>query len=244
MLSQMNGRLHKHIIERNFLGRVPMVKFSYDLTNSAVTHVNDLLGRADYGKNFTPSDPTKFAPPTQVLTKPTKPLFKAQWRKKAVTLYNEAMAASTGQERVDNQYKVPIFECPDDMNLCTLGLDYAFFMNRVLFDLKRSRGEHRGHVQIADPLPPAEWIAPAPFPVPANQDALPSTEERIESMRFFIVENKKKRQRLSRESRKTTDLHLIAIADELEGARERIDSGYDAEDLTHEDNHGDSCDDD
>lgn len=230
----MTGALHKHLIERNFLGRVPIVKFNYDQTSYSVEKVQFLLKGADYGKNFRPNDPTKFAPPTQVLTGDPAgmPEIKTRFFKKMLTVYDQNVEYINSLKAVNNDYKIPTFNYPADMNLGMLGIDYLSIMNKVLFHMKKSRAEHRGHVPIADPLPPAEWVAPPMFPMddPIRNDVMPNTDERVMSMKNFVVENKKKRQRMFRASRNATDKYLVELSDSLDDVHERIKTQYEEED--------------
>ncbi|KAI1296917.1 hypothetical protein HDE_05198 [Halotydeus destructor] len=227
-LNMMTGKLHKAIIEKNFMGRVPTVKFNHDQTTSTVSTVQTKLKEADYGKNFKPSDPTKFAPPTQVATGKPKVELLTTYFKKRVAVFNAEQARLNSMAADSSGYKVPTFQCPADMNLNILGIEYLKIMNKVLFTAKRSRAEHRGFNPVADPLPPAEWISPPIFPPdePENLSVESSPKYRMDVMKRFMVDNKKKRERMSRQARREADEQLVSISEHLEGAKSRLYSDY------------------
>lgn len=235
-LNMLTGRLFKYITERNFMGKVPIIKFNYDQTTAVTDNVQKILKEADYGKNFVASDPRKFSPPTQVLTGKERLSIKPDYRKLAAVLYDENTAAINSINLKKPDYKVLTFAHPENMNLNVLGIDYLGIMNKVLFFMKRSRAEHRGFVPIADPLPPAEWIAPPPFSTSESKpDLEPSSEDRIALMRKFVIENKKKRQRMSRDSRNFADLCVEEVAETLDVVKESLESKYSETDQFEED---------
>ena len=120
---------------------------------------------------------------------------------------------------------------PDDMNMKTLDLDYEEMINIVLVNLKKSRAQHRTFNAVADPLPPPDWIK--------NQNVqdehVYNTDERIEEMKKFLVENRKKRQRLARNARKDIILKQMLVDIEMNEAKDVYDSIQDVRNLEDED---------
>lgn len=229
-LNQLTGKLHKYVSERNFLGRVPKFKFQYDTTANTVALVHTLIQKADCGPDFEPTDATRFAPPTRTLSdhekaKPDLNINSRASLEKSIQLYNRTQNDGDG-DAATPEYKVPTFEHPEDMNLNVYGIDYKGIMNKVLFHMKRARSQHTACPPVADPLPPAEWIAPAPFPAADESSTVQPTSERIDIMRKFIIENKKKRKRSAREARREKEIELMKLSLHIDEARERVHSQY------------------
>ena len=218
------------------MGRIPQIQFNHDLSCNRAAFVRKLIQKADYGPGFVPSDPTIFTPPTKVISNEEKSIEDLKFKRRGFSLYKRSLVlfdeyrTESDPSKTNNENKTPVFEHPEDMNLNVLGLDYRSIMDKVLFHMKKTRAEHRGYNAVADPLPPAEWVAPAPFPATDDEtEPSLSPDERINIMKKFMVDNRKKRHRMSRDARRELDERLMILAEHVDGARERLNSEYDAQ---------------
>lgn len=102
-----------------------------------------------------------------------------------------------------------VLKHPTDMRMDVLNLNYKELMSIVLSTMKKARAQHRYYPAVADPLPPAEWIAPPEIHIGVHNEEYLDSETRIIMMKKFIIENRKKRQRITKEARKKEILSKI-----------------------------------
>lgn len=190
----MIGRLHQHIIDRNFMHSVPWIHFVLDVQQNHCEEVERLLKKCDFGQDFEPFDNTLFETPYEVISRlDEKPNAKM----------------NTKFENSEKVYEFLTLQKPNDMKMNVLGLNYELIMNIVLSNLKRSRAQHRSFNAVADPLPPTDWSNTTTLDNNEIQ-AVYNTDQRIKAMKKFLVENRKKKQRLSRDARKRDILDQFA----------------------------------
>lgn len=218
----LTGQINRVINDYNFMGKVPHIEFVYDTRELHIEEIESLLEKADMGSDFQQSDPTLFKTPYQVLTETTQ--------NKKIKKSKESKQQTNTNE--NDTYSYLKMKKPDDMDMKTLDLNYEEMINIVLVNLKKSRAQHRSFNAVADPLPPPDWIK--------NQNVqnehIYNTDERIEEMKKFLIENRKKRQRLARNARKDIILRQMLVDIEMNEAKDAYDSVQeDVQDFKDED---------
>ncbi len=209
MLDQMKGKLHQHLIDRNFMTSVPWIQFVLDIQENHTEEVERVLKKCDFGEDYKPFDNTLFETPYEKINRlDEKPNSKLNDR----------------FENSEKVYELLTLQKPNDMKMNLLGLDYELIMNIVLSNLKKSRAQHRSFNAVADPLPPPDWSIPlTQLNINNESDAVYNTEERIKVMKKFLIENRKKKQKLSREARKRQILEQMALRDEMNDRINRLE---------------------
>lgn len=221
LIPTLTGKL----IERNFMGNIPVIRFCFD-TNQINT---EMLDKA-FSNLAIKSDPTAFTPPTKDATGyVVRPMGAKRWAKR-VAKFNEQFKEeqeSTQQEQLAMKmnYKYNKFEAPKDMSLDFAGLDYENCMNRVCEQLRRIRSKTL-QSEKTEPLPPAHWVEGPSVPPPDHlrfaNDPKATTEYRLKSMKDFIVGNRKKKNYVFKVQAREKEEHIAFISDNLNEARDRI----------------------
>ncbi|RWS25550.1 putative ribosome-binding factor A-like protein [Leptotrombidium deliense] len=213
-LQFFTGKLNKMVQEKNFMQVLPIMRFVFDRETFAKKEVEHLLNKADMGSTFSPTDPTSLETPSERLTSK-----KGKYKTDVSTYIKEGEDIKYTPEPI-----VPTFLCPPDMHLNALGLDYRTLINKVLFFMKKSRAEHRNFNAVADPLPPADWVAPpilhAPPDFEESESERVKTAQRVKDMQMFIIENRKKRERLKKQAIKETEERFQLVTEQLDEAME------------------------
>ena len=126
---------------------------------------------------------------------------------------------------------VSTFEAPGDMKLDSRGLEYRKIMNRVLAGMKRVRSAEYSHPlnPVADPLPPSTWVSPPIFPTDHEllQRANPQhTDARLDSMKSFVINYKKKQNRMFKDNRRELDEKLFQVHSDLHSIKSNLEHEY------------------
>lgn len=197
----LKGNLHQNMLDRHIMNRIPLITFVYDTHENHLQEIERLLKIADYGEDFVPNDPTLFETPYETLSKSSgKPPGK--------------------QNAIEVTYDCIKLQKPPDMKMDVFGLEYEKIMNIVLENLNKSRAQHRSFNAVADPLPPPDWFNQIK---PPQDEPVYDTDFRLKMMKKFLVDNRKKRQRLSRTARKNEILEKLSIDEEMNIAKMRYD---------------------
>lgn len=225
-LNALGGELAKKMIERNFMTVIPIIRFNFDKNKVATENIYNAL---KHQQRDTKPDVNK---PPVVPEPPTldakgyfriDPLRPKLYQKKVLLFYEEFSKKKSAEDK--SNYKIPSFKSPEDMNLVVFGLDYKQTMDKILANLKRSRAEHRGYNPVADPLPPSSWVSPSqPTPDHLKDKIKLDTYDRIQIMKNFIVENKRKKDRMYRVSKAEKDDYYLSISDRLDSVMEKVQS--------------------
>ena len=182
---------------------VPWIQFVLDITENHCEEVERILQRCDFGADFEPSDSTLFKTPYETMSRSDeKPKTKT----------------SDKFECNQNVYQFLKIQKPMDMQMNCLGLDYESIINSVLINLNKCRAQHRSFNAVADPLPPPDWSVHPQAETNTKSEAVYNTEERIKAMKRFLIENRKKREKLSREKKRLVVLQEMQITSHLNDA--------------------------
>lgn len=273
-LSSLAGILHKKMIERNFMGLMPRIRFNYDQNKAAMQIIesidvqggvrghnhqfrhgsvdgesiksdlkgesikSDLNGESIKSNNRNEGGRTeefqKVAPQPKpdhagyTRIDPMRPRF---WARK-VALFVES------QKEYKKKEEMGRFEAPEDMRVDARGLEYRKIMNRVLAGMKRVRSAESSHPlnPVADPLPPSTWVHPPLFP-PDHQllqrSLVQDTETRLDNMKSFVINYKKKQNRMFKENRRELDEKLFEIHSDLQSIKSGLEHeyGFDGDDF-------------
>ncbi|RWS17196.1 hypothetical protein B4U79_17711 [Dinothrombium tinctorium] len=219
-LQLLSGKLHKLLCEKNFMTKVPIVRFNFDRRRYGLKEINALLEKVDFDNDFERSDPKLVRTPSEMMTAPK--ISENRRQTKVSTIVKEC-----DDSNMSNENNVS-FSFPADMELNVLGLDYETFIKKVVFHMERSRAAHRGYAPlVADPLPPAEWVSSPVYQNPEQKDNEENnTNERIKNMQHFILENRKKQKRLAREAKKQEAERLDMLAEVFETAIDNLNYTY------------------
>jgi ribosome-binding factor A len=236
-LGELTGKLHKKMIEKNFMTVIPIIKFNFDRSKINIDTVNSLLAQ-DENLQTNPVSPQDFIPPSQAATgyhflDPLGPRFRA----KKVALFHQEFKEE--QERKHNSpdsvnYQTLKFVHPSDMKLDVQGLDYEKVMNVVLSRLKKARSQTNKFV--ADPLPPAVWVEEPKLPPEheVQRRKILDTTTRLSVMRQFIANNKRQKSHKYRERIKEEEEMIEAVAQVHKEIKDRVFPNNDVVDAVHE----------
>ena len=189
--------------ERNLMNSIPWLQFVLDVDENRSEEVDNILKKCDFGPDFKPSDVTLLETPYEKASRSDNKPIK---NKKEQTLQNP------------NVYEFIKIGKPSDMQMNCLGLDYEFLINQVLLNLNKSRALHRKFNAVADPLPPPDWSVPPSVHTDNEANAVYNTEQRIKAMKTFLVENRKKREKLSRIKKREMVLKQLETQSYMEQA--------------------------
>lgn len=218
------------MIDLNLIGYTPTIEFVYDQASKDHDQIFECLSTADFGPNHQKKDLNEYYPPKEDgPPKSNRPYVpKHIW---SLTNFDEAFASSQGEnpyEKVE-EHAVPQFECPTDMRLDMMRLDYSALIKKVLFDMRRWRKEANLFDPITDPSLPTEWAELKPLPPKPRDpnDLANQYEERIRLMKNFIIENRKKKSIMAREAKKVKREADEEQVERLSSLRDSLDMRYD-----------------
>lgn len=229
-LYQIAGPLSEMISAEYFVSNIPKLKFVFDRYRSLTDQLEKLLKTADFGPNYKPKLNSEFniPQPEDAPFRPDHPVAPHIW---SLAKFDEKVASNKKPYDQSPQSAWPQCNYPSDMKLDTLGLDYKFLIDKVLFSLRRVRSTGRAFNAVADPLPPSEWSqSEPPVSFRNSNDPAYQYENRIKLMKKFIVDNRKKKLLLLREAKKLKREGYEAISERIEDAKERIEQWYQQED--------------
>lgn len=242
ILNQTKGHIHKALIEKQKNSNVPHLVFVYDEYEDKTQAVSNILSKIKPDLQAKESfDPTQFVPPSKLISDSFAQI-KPKYFKKKLVPYDEHEAMRQRFEFDQKQTKANATEgheflYPNDMRLNAADLDYKSMMNRVMFYLSRSRAEilkSKTKFKI-----PTNWVPPEDFNQRSSAAAadafssnvpkatlIPETEERLQLMKSFLIQHRRKKLRMSRELSRNQLEKEEFVAASLEEASSRWNSRY------------------
>lgn len=249
-LNKIKEMIRSLLTQKYIMGKIPTIEYIYDLAydqNSVLTERFSLMdfGPNEKGKEInleenrqhdSPITSQKvgggdggsneeFIPPIPD-SEPFKFLRKAR-KAKGLTHFDPEYAFQFTQNPYDNQKALSrflTFNHPEDMRLDTFSLDYKNIINKLLFNLVKSRSPSQAFNPISDPLPPVDWSSVKPMPriPPDMNDPAQNFKGRVIVMRKFLIENRKKKQLLSRQAKRIKEEMSLEASNNLNQALENI----------------------
>lgn len=223
LLNSMIPDIQKNLAATYYRNRPPELTFVYDVydgINNQMEHLFNIVHKETARLAKEPFDPSKLFEKEK--------LIKKEFDIKSVVVRDPSVDFPRDEENPTT------FRHPYEMNLFMCKLDFKKMYESILFKL--SQGKGRRTLGRAKPIDPTTLPSPyvdAPIfrqsDLERDQYDMPLTEDRVKLMRSFVVANKKKIQRESRELKREMFDRLDEELEENLSVKRSLEEKYNEE---------------
>lgn len=215
--------IRKGLKDNYYINTAPEITFVYDTLDGLNNQMEFLFGKAKEQTARSAKEPFDIS----------KLFDKEKLIKKEFDIRSVVVRDPSVDYPMDEKFPTK-FKHPYEMNMFMCNLDFKKIYESILFKVSQGKGKRtlKGR-KVVDETRPSPFVQAPVFKhsdLDKDEYDLPLTDDRIKLMKAFVVSNKKKMQRESREYREQNLERLDKELEEKLESKQRMESSYNGQD--------------